>query len=198
MQLERDVIKEVRTELGLADETKRDSLKKNLLKAGAIAVGVGALASGVNATSIFYRDEQGNETDLVNQSVTQTKIITFYIRGLKEVSGVQVPILVNTKGYLQLPFSGTITEWSVFEVSDTPIAGSIVIDVWNDTTGNYPPTVADSIAGSEKPTLVSQTNANDINLSTWTTNITSGDVIGFNVDSVTDCKNVCLQIKVNV
>jgi hypothetical protein len=196
--MERDVAKEIRTELGLADYGKRENLKKNLLKAGVVAGAVVALSSGVNATSIFYRDEQGNETDLKNQTVTQVKVLTFPISGLKDISGTQTLILMNTKGYLQIPFSGTIVSWYVFEVSDTPIAGSIVIDVWKDTTGNYPPTVGDTIAGSQKPTLSSQTNANNINLNTWTTNITAGDVIGFNVDSVTNCKNIILQIKVNV
>ncbi len=51
---------------------KRSELKKNLLKTGAAIVTAGALASSVNASSIFYRDEAGNLTDIKSGS---TKII---------------------------------------------------------------------------------------------------------------------------
>lgn len=124
-------------------------------------------------------------------SLKTTSSITFTIG-----DGVE-PIIVGTKGYTgSLPFNATIKSWRLFEVSSTPVSGSIVIDIWKDTAGNYPPTVADSIAGTEKPTLSSQTNNADVGLLTWTISISSGDVIGFNVESNSGCKKVVLTIEV--
>jgi hypothetical protein len=75
--------------------------------------------------------------------------------------------------------------------------GDIVIDVWKDSYANYPPTDADSIAGSELPTLSGVLKNEDTSLSTWTTSLTVGDVIMFNVDSAT-ATEVILQLTVTV
>jgi hypothetical protein len=72
--------------------------------------------------------------------------------------------------------------------------GSIVIDVWKDTFANFPPTVADSIAGSEKPTLSSARSNQDLALATWTTSVSIGDIIAFNVDSASTLTNAQLTI----
>ena len=58
-------------------------------------------------------------------------------------------------------------------------SGSIVIDVWKDTYANFPPTVADTITASAKPTLSSATKSDDTTLTGWTTAVTAGDVFGF-------------------
>jgi hypothetical protein len=76
------------------------------------------------------------------------------------------------------------------------VSGSITIDVWKGTQANFPPTVTDSIAGSEKPTLSSQTNSSDANLTTWSISVAAGDVVAFNVDSVTNIHKVTLTIGV--
>jgi len=104
--------------------------------------------------------------------------------------GVNI-ITTGVKGYLPLTFPGTFTEWHL--VAD--VSGSIVIDVWKDTYANYPPTVADTIAGSEKPTLSSVIKNQDLSLGTWTTGFSAGDVLGFNVDSVATVKQVTLILK---
>ena len=124
-------------------------------------------------------------------SIKTTSSITFTIG-----DGIAT-IVVGTKGYTgSIPFDATIKSWRLFETSASPLSGSIVIDIWKDSTGNYPPTVADRIAGTEKPTLSSQTNNADVSLSTWTTSISSGDVIGFYVESNSGCKKVILTIEV--
>lgn len=90
--------------------------------------------------------------------------------------------------------NGTITGWEVLEVSDVPVAGNIVIDVWKDSYANYPPTVADTIAGTEKPTLTTQTKNQDLTLSTWTVGFSQGDIFKFKVDSCTLAIKVRLKI----
>lgn len=100
-------------------------------------------------------------------------------------------ITTGVKGDITIPFNCYIDSW--YLTADQ--AGSIVIDVWKDVFANYPPTVADAITGTEKPTLSSQTSNSDTNLTTWSKLVTSGDVIRFNVDSVATVTRVNLIIK---
>lgn len=103
-------------------------------------------------------------------------------------------ITTGVKGYIPIPVSCTVTAWVL--VADA--VGSIVIDVWKDAFVNFPPTVADTIAGSEKPTLTGQQANQDQSLSTWTTAITAGDILGFNVSSAATVKQVTLTLSVTV
>lgn len=102
-------------------------------------------------------------------------------------------IVPGDGGCVTMPYSGTITGWAI----QADVSGSIVIDVWKDTYANYPPTVADSIAGSEKPTLSSQIKNQDLTLTTWTTAVSEGDIIKFNVDSSSTVNKVYLTIYIN-
>jgi hypothetical protein len=120
---------------------------------------------------------------------TSSALVTFDI-SIVIGDGVNT-ITTGVKGYLPVDFAATITQWTL--VADA--SGSIVIDVYKDTYANYPPTVADTIAGSEKPTLSSVQKNQDTSLSTWTTAIAAGDILGFNVDSITTCKQVTLTLK---
>lgn len=85
----------------------------------------------------------------------------------------------NEKAYLIVPFNCTITE--AYLLADQ--TGDIVIDVWKDTYANFPPTVADTITASAKPTLTGAQKAHDTTLTGWTTSLSAGDVIMINVDS---------------
>jgi hypothetical protein len=106
------------------------------------------------------------------------------------IDGGGSAITTGVKGYITVPYNGTITGWDIF--GDT--TGSIVVDVWKDTYANFPPTVADTIAGTEKPTLSSAVKNQDTNLTSWTTSVTAGDIVAFNVDSATTVTRVNLII----
>lgn len=108
------------------------------------------------------------------------------------IDGGGSAVTTGVKGYITIPYNCTITGWDIF----SDVSGSIVVDVWKDTYANFPPTVADTIAGSEKPTLSSAVKNQDNSLSTWTTSVSSGDIIGFNVDSASTLTRVNLTIKV--
>jgi hypothetical protein len=99
-------------------------------------------------------------------------------------TGVKLDVLV--------PFACTITQATV--LADQ--SGSIVIDIWKDTYANYPPTVADTITASAKPTLSSAIKAQDSTLTGWTTSIAAGDTLRINIDSITTCTRVTLSLKV--
>lgn len=93
---------------------------------------------------------------------------------------------------LYIPFACTIT--SVTMQANT--TGSIVIDIWKDSYANFPPTVADSICGSAKPTITSSNKSQNSTLTGWTTSVSAGDILYFNVDSVSSISNVVLTLTV--
>jgi hypothetical protein len=93
---------------------------------------------------------------------------------------------------VRVPYNATINSVTLF----ADRVGSIVIDIWKDTFPNFPPTVDDSITGSAKPTLTSERTYEDTTLTGWTTTITAGDIIFFNVDSVTDIQSISIFIEV--
>ncbi len=107
------------------------------------------------------------------------------------IDGAGSVITTGVKGYSVLPYNAIITGWDI--VGD--VVGSCVIDVWKASSGTIP-TVANTITGTEKPTLSTQQINSDNNLTSWTTNVSLGDVIAFNVDSATTVKRVNLIIKV--
>jgi hypothetical protein len=93
---------------------------------------------------------------------------------------------------IQVPFNCTINSVTLLAAQ----TGSIVIDIWKDTYANFPPTVADSICASAKPTITASNKSTDSTLTGWTQTVTAGDVLYFNVDSVTTIKNVVLTLQV--
>ncbi|HXF55624.1 MAG TPA: hypothetical protein VNK52_16040 [Hyphomicrobiaceae bacterium] len=95
-------------------------------------------------------------------------------------------------GDVQVPFACTILGWTL--LADQ--AGSIVIDIWKDTFANAPPTVADTITGSAKPTLTAAVKATSTTLTGWTTTIAANDVLRFNVDSVSTITRIALMLNV--
>jgi hypothetical protein len=106
------------------------------------------------------------------------------------IDGAGSTITTGNKGHVVIPYNGTITGWTI--VADQ--SGSCVIDVWK--ANNLIPTSSNTIAGTEKPTLSNQQLNSDTNLTTWTSSISTGDIIAFNVDSATTVTRVNLSISV--
>lgn len=106
------------------------------------------------------------------------------------IDGAGSTITTGIKGDIRIPFAGTITGAYLFADQ----SGSIVIDLWKDTQANFPPTVADTITASAKPTLSSATNVADTTLTGWTTAVSAGDIIRVNVDSVSTVTRVSLAL----
>lgn len=74
-------------------------------------------------------------------------------------------------------------------------SGSVVVDIWKDTYANYPPTVADTITAAAKPTLAAAIKNQDSTLTGWTTTITAGDTLRFNIDSVATITRLALTLR---
>lgn len=99
------------------------------------------------------------------------------------------PMTTGMKGCIEVPCNCDVTGWGIFADQ----AGSIVVDIFRNTFAAYP--AATSIAGTEKPTLSSVIKNQDTSLTTWTTALTKGDILRFNVDSVATVTNVTISIR---
>lgn len=147
-------------------------------------------AGGANArlaVGTAYQRLRVNSGATAVEWATETVTLTFTIDGGGSA------ITTGEKGHMEIPFAGTITGWTI--LGDQ--TGSIVVDVWKDTYAAFPPTVADTIAGTEKPTLSAAQKNQDLTLSTWTTAVTAGDILAFNVDSASTVTRVSISIRFN-
>jgi len=108
------------------------------------------------------------------------------------IDGGGSAITTGQKGHLEIPFACAIKR--VTMLADQ--SGSIVVDIWKDTYANVPPTDADSITASAPPTISSAQKSQDATLTGWTTAITAGDILAFNVDSCSTITRVTISLKV--
>jgi len=108
------------------------------------------------------------------------------------IDGAGSAISTGIKGYRSIPISGTITKVRLLADQN----GGAVVDIWKDVFANYPPTVADTITAAAKPTLVAADSYEDTTLTGWTTTVTAGDVLGFNVDSASTITRLTLELEI--
>lgn len=86
---------------------------------------------------------------------------------------------------------GQISSWYI---TGTP-SGSIVVDIWKAT--NAIPTAANSIVGSEPPTLIAGRLSSDTDLTTWSDrNVAPGDVLGCSITSISNLTNCVVTLKI--
>jgi hypothetical protein len=91
--------------------------------------------------------------------------------------------------YVQVPYSGTITDWTIV----SSVSGSCTVTVFKDTYANFPPTTpADNIFGTQ-PALASAIKATATGLSVA---VTAGDYIGFTISGVTTVSWVNLTLSI--
>lgn len=107
------------------------------------------------------------------------------------VDGLGQEITTGIHGDVRIDFDCEILSWTL--LADQ--TGSIQVDIWKDVYANYPPTVADSITGAATPAISSGVKNTDSTLTGWTTAITAGDTLRFNVDSVSTITRVTLAMK---
>ncbi len=124
------------------------------------------------------------------QSVPSTLKTNLRVGSIVTILDGQGGVIQTGRGnnFLSIPFSGTITGWTVL----SSVSGSIEVAFWKDTYANYPPTVADSIF-SPNPSLTSTNKNQATGLSIA---VAAGDIIIPNVVSVTTCTNVTIEIQI--
>lgn len=121
-------------------------------------------------------------------SLANNKIVSVGIT----IDGGGSAITTGIKGYVEIPYACTINRVTML----ADVSGSIVVDIWKDTYANFPPLVADSITASAKPTITTAVKSQDSTLTGWTTSISAGDILAFNVDSATTITRLNLILKV--
>ena len=107
------------------------------------------------------------------------------------IDGGGSTIATGIKGYLEVPFACTISQWTL--LADT--SGSITVDVYSDTYANYG-TNTSMVGAGTKPVISSATKAQSAPSSWTTTSIAAGNVIGFNVTAATTVTRVTISLKV--
>lgn len=99
-------------------------------------------------------------------------------------------IATGIRGDWLIPYNCTILGYDM--LADQ--SGSIVLDLWQDTYANFPPTVADTITASAKPTISTATKNTSTTLTGWTTSLTGGSILRFNVDSATSIQRLTFTL----
>lgn len=112
---------------------------------------------------------------------------------LLAIDGGTAVITTGLKGYVSLPVDGTWKKWRI--LSTDGLSGSITFDIWKAAYSAYPPTVANTITAADKPLITSAIKNEGTALTGWTTAFTAGDILGFNVDTVTTLKKVSLTLE---
>ena len=121
-------------------------------------------SSGINGTS-------GSSGSSGSSGTSSAKILTFVVGDATAISTGE-----KIKTRIIVPYSGTITKWSL--ISDT--STTTVIDIWKSTTI---PTNVNSITGTAKPTLSAQTFTTSSTLTGWTTTVSQDDIFVIEVES---------------
>ena len=106
------------------------------------------------------------------------------------IDGGGAAITAGIKGYLSVPFACTITGWDI--AADQ--AGSISIDVIRKAGAI--PAAGDKISGSSPIALSAAQLAQNGSIAGWTGSIAAGDVVAFNVTSVTTVTRVTAELRV--
>ena len=140
--------------------------------------------SGVNVQEAL--DDIESDVDDIEALDLELSSITFIIDG----GGSE--ITTGIKGDILVPFDCTISQVTL--LADQ--SGSIVVDIWKDSYANFPPIDGDSITSSAPPTISTATKSQDSTLTDWTKTISAGQILRFNVDSVTDIERVTLTLNV--
>lgn len=107
------------------------------------------------------------------------------------LDGGGTAIEVGAQCDVQLPYAMTITRAAVL----ADAAGSIVVDVWADTLGNFPPDVSDSICAATPPSLSGAASGEDTTLVGWTVTLAAGTVLRFNVNSCSGIERATVLIE---
>ena len=149
----------------------------------------GLTSNTISATTITGTTFYGDGSNLTNlPSFTST---TSGSLGININNGLNV-ISTGFKGYVKMPYDGTINGWTIMG----SVSGSTTIDIWKDSEVNFPPTSGDTITGGNYPSLSNQIINSDNVLTGWNTNFNTNDIFAFNVLTASGVTNINLTINV--
>lgn len=97
---------------------------------------------------------------------------------------------LGERGFSEVPFNCIIDRIVLF----ADAVGSVVVDIRKATYALAPPTGANSIVGATPPTLSNAQKSFDITLTGWTRTLAKGDILSFNVNSVSTIKFLLISL----
>ena len=110
------------------------------------------------------------------------------------ISGGGAEIATGLKGFLEVPVDGVLVAWTL--MADQ--SGAIKIDVWKAAYADYPPDNTDSMTNGHEPEIAaSGAKAQDTDITDWSSedSVSAGDILAFNVDSVTTITQCTISLK---
>jgi len=150
-------------------------------------VGSGSGGSG----SAYTENSFGSGLTVGASSVDVTTAIKTTALGIS-LDGGGSALSTGIVADLYVPFACTIT--AVTMLADQ--TGSIVVDIWKVAYGSYPATISNTITASDLPTISSAVKSQDTTLTGWTTSISAGDTLRFNINSVSSITRLVLELTV--
>lgn len=151
------------------------------------------LAQG-DEVQILVEQDSGGARDIVategTPHMTLSRVGAFTVptipRGatwVRSVGTISVPV---NDVVVHVPRNALIVGWAVYGYGPgrTTPTGSASIDVWRTDAAGFPPTVADSIAASDKPRLSAQRLNSSSALTGWSADLLAGDSLTFRLESV--------------
>lgn len=112
------------------------------------------------------------------------------------INGGGAAIAAGVVGYLTIDFACTIQQATLLADQSC----TAVVDIWKTSYASFaPPThpaSGDKITSSTPPTITAAEKSQDATLASWTTAISAGDILGFNVTSNDNATILTLALKV--
>jgi len=133
---------------------------------------------------VLFNDGSGKIVVNSGKKLPVKGTIEFVIQGRNTVP--QVGIFCD----LLIPYNLIITGWTL--VSNK--SGSIVIDLWKSTYATFPPTIANTVTGSAKPTLVSTNKNTSTTLTGWAIIWSKNEILRVNIDSAATANKFTLSL----
>ena len=146
----------------------------------------GELAINTHDGRLYLKKDDGAASIVDVTGANATGSIGFLI----DAGGV--PVTPGLKGTLAVPFGCKITSWTLM----ADATGSVTLDLWKSNFASYPPTAAQSITGSAKPTISSDVKAQSSSLTGWTTTLEAGDILAFNLDAVSNLTRLSVGLTI--
>ncbi len=194
---------------GLVVQTGTDTFTKRTLAEGSCISITNPAGTAGNPTIAVVTDTDGTLAANSDAKIATQKAVKTYVDAnagaSTNVKTVAIPFIIDGggatittgyKGHIVAEFAGTITQATLLGEG----SGSIVVDVWKTTYSAFDgavthPAAGDKITASAPPTISGATKSQDATLTGWTTSFSAGDILAFNVNSVTTFQRVTLSLK---
>tara|TARA_B100001057_G_scaffold480681_1_gene553784 strand:- start:67 stop:741 length:675 start_codon:yes stop_codon:yes gene_type:complete len=144
----------------------------------------------ISGDKIVFTTPPTNSDDIVIIALAAAADLTRTVNYV--IDSGSLPMQVGDKGKLTIDVGGVIENVRV--LSDQ--TGDIVFDISKTTFANYP--AFNSITSAQRVQLINKDKYFDDVLNNWTTTITAGDILQFDVISVNNIRRLLISLKLKL